>query len=203
MNSKLNNYINSCMREFDTIDIQRKNDLQKLADFVQKKDSDKPVYMTFICTHNSRRSHISQIWAQVAAYHYGISNVTTYSGGTEATAFNPRAVRAMQQTGIDIVQQDTTANPRYRITFAADAKPIIAFSKTYSDEFNPQKDYCAVMTCTDADEACPVVIGAEKRISLPYIDPKRADDTDHEKEEYADRCRQIAREMFFVFSLVK
>ena len=198
----LTKYINSLVSEYDLIDEKRKSDLNLLAEYVSKKLPVESVNLTFICTHNSRRSHISQIWAQIAAYQNGLTNITTYSGGTAATAFNPRAVRAMQDTGIEIVQQDTSSNPKYQITYADDAPGITAFSKKYSNEANPQKDYCAVMTCTDADEACPVVIGADERISLPYIDPKRADDTDHEREEYAERCRQIAREMLYTFSLV-
>ena len=202
MNTILTEYINNLVSEYDLIDEKRKSDLKILADYVSKKLPKESVSLIFICTHNSRRSHISQIWAQIAAYQNGLTNITTYSGGTEATAFNPRAVRAMQDTGINIIQQDTSSNPKYNITYADDVPAITAFSKKYSDSFNPQKDYCAVMTCTDADEACPVVIGADERVSLPYIDPKRADDTVQEVEEYAERCRQIAREMFFAFSVV-
>ena len=198
----LTKYINSIVSEYDLIAEKRKSELKMLADYVSKKQSEGPVNLTFICTHNSRRSHISQIWAQIAARHYGLKKVTTYSGGTEATAFNPRAVKVMGDTGINIIPQDSSNNPRYLITYAQDTPAITAFSKKYSDAFNPQSNYCAVMTCTDADEACPVVIGADERISLPYIDPKRADDTDHEREEYAARCRQIAREMFYAFSVV-
>ena len=202
MNTILTKYINGLVSEYDLIDEKRKSDLKLLADYVSNKLSEGPVSLIFICTHNSRRSHISQIWAQIAVYQNDHANITTYSGGTEATAFNPRAVRAMQDAGIDIIQHDTSSNPKYQITYADDAAAITAFSKKYSDTFNPQKDYCAVMTCTDADEACPVVIGADERISLPYIDPKRADDTAQETEEYAKRCRQIAREMLYAFSLV-
>jgi arsenate reductase (thioredoxin) len=202
MNTILTNYIRKRVSEYDLIDEQRRRDLKILADYVSKKLSGGSANLIFICTHNSRRSHMSQIWAQIAAYHNGLTKITTYSGGTEATAFNPRALRAIQDTGIDIIQQDTSNNPKYQIIYADYAPAITVFSKKYSDTFNPQKDYCAVMTCTDADESCPVVIGADERISLPYIDPKRADDTDQETEEYAERCRQVAREMFYAFSIV-
>ncbi len=55
----------------------------------------KPVNLIFICTHNSRRSVLGQVWAQVAAARYGISQVATFSGGTETTACNPRTVAAL------------------------------------------------------------------------------------------------------------
>ena len=202
MNIKLSAYINERIGEYAKIDKNRRADLEQISAYILNSDNKRPIHFIFICTHNSRRSHISQIWAQIAAFHYGLPDIQTFSGGTEATAFNPRAVRALRDTGMEIVPQDTSANPRYLLTFADDAPAILAFSKKYSDDVNPQADYCAVMTCTDADEACPVVIGADERISLPYIDPKRADDSDHESEEYAQRCRQIAREMLYAFSVV-
>ena len=202
MNVKLNEYIEERIGEYDQIDNERKAKLKQIADYISKKSSTEPVCFTFICTHNSRRSHISQIWAQIAAHLNGHKNVKTFSGGTEASAFNPRAVRALRKVGIDIVPQDTTSNPKYLVSFAQDADEITAFSKKYSDAFNPQKDFCAVMTCSDADEACPVVIGAEERISITYIDPKKYDNTDQEEIKYAERCRQIAREMLYAFSLV-
>ena len=202
MNSKLNEYIEKRIGEYDKIDNERKADLKQIADYISKKSSTEPVCFTFICTHNSRRSHFSQIWAQIAAHLNGLKNVKTFSGGTEASAFNLRAVQALRNVGVDIVPQDTTSNPIYLVTFAQDAKKITAFSKKYSDAFNPQEEFCAVMTCSDADEACPVVIGAEERISLTYIDPKKYDNTDQEEIKYAERCCQIAREMLFAFSLV-
>ncbi len=202
MHSKLNKYIEERIGEYDQIDNRRKAELKKIADYISKKSSTEPVCFTFICTHNSRRSHFSHIWAQIAAHLNGLKNVKTFSGGTEASAFNLRAVQALRNVGIDIVPQDTTSNPKYLVTFAQDAEKITAFSKKYSDAFNPQKEFCAVMTCSDADEACPVVIGADERISIPYNDPKIFDNTDQEKAKYAERCRQIGRDMLYAFSLV-
>jgi len=202
MNSKLNKYIEKRISEYDQIDNERKAGLKQITDYISKKNGTNPVCFTFICTHNSRRSHISQIWAQIAAHLNDLNNVKTFSGGTEASAFNLRAVQILRNAGIDIVPQDTTSNPNYLVSFAQDAEKITAFSKKYTDAFNPQKEFCAVMTCSDADEACPVVIGAEERISLTYIDPKKFDNTDQEEVKYAERCRQIAREMLYAFSLV-
>jgi hypothetical protein len=59
------------------------------------------------------------------------------------------------------------------------------------------------MVCSDADQACPIVYGAEERISLPFEDPKAYDGTADEIEEYDKTCRLIATEMFYVMSLVK
>ena len=162
-----------------------------------------PVYLNFICTHNSRRSHLSQIWAQAAAYYYSVPEVFCFSGGTEATAFNPRAVRAMQQAGFTIVIADDGTNPVYDVKYTSELPGIKAFSKKYDDPFNHNKDFAAVMTCSHADENCPVVLGAIARIPLRYEDPKNFDDTPQEAAKYTERVRQIGREILYAFSQVK
>jgi len=201
---QISEYIGSIKNYFDKIPSPRKKELKKIARFISDKiDRGHPVYLMFICTHNSRRSHMSQIWAQSAAIYYQLPMVTCFSGGTEATAFNPRAVRAMRKAGFDIHKFTEGKNPVYEVTYAPGVKPLRVFSKKYTDAFNPQKDFCALMTCSDADEACPIVIGAEERISIPYEDPKIADGADDEEEKYDERNRQIAVEMFYIFGQVR
>ena len=190
--------------EFNDIPLERKAILRELTQFVQMKvDSKLPVYLNFICTHNSRRSHLSQIWAQAAAYYYSVPEVFCFSGGTEATAFNPRAVRAMQQAGFTIVIADDGTNPVYDVKYTSEVPGIKAFSKKYDDPFNHNKDFAAVMTCSHADENCPVVLGAIERIPLRYEDPKNFDDTPQEAAKYTERVRQIGREILYAFSQVK
>ncbi|WP_115867476.1 low molecular weight phosphatase family protein [Marinoscillum furvescens] len=179
---------------------ERKAALEPLIAYLkQELATANPPRLVFICTHNSRRSHLSQIWASTAAAYYGIQ-VETYSGGTEATAFNPRAVRAVEQAGFGI-ENPGGENPRYIVT-AGDTLKLEAFSKRFDDEANPTADFAAVMTCSDADEACPFVPGASQRIRLLYNDPKEADDTPQEQERYAERCLQIASELFYAFQKV-
>jgi arsenate reductase (thioredoxin) len=158
--------------------------------------------LNFVCTHNSRRSHISQIWAQAAARYYGIENVETFSGGTEATAFNPRAVTAMQQAGFDISTIKDDNNPVYKVKFSNDAPALTVFSKKYDDDFNPKADFAAIMTCSHADENCPFIPGA-KRIALTYDDPKDFDGTPQEATKYTERVHEIGREILYAFSQVK
>ena len=191
-------------KEYALIPERRKQILQQLAAFVMKKQkTGQSAELNFICTHNSRRSHLSQIWAQAAAAFYHVENLRCYSGGTEATAFNPRAVKAMSEVGFIIIKNDETENPRYAVRFAESQEPLIAFSKVYSDPFNPSTGYAAVMTCSHADENCPLVIGAETRISLPFNDPKDFDGTPQEEEKYRERVLEIGREMCYAFSQVK
>lgn len=188
---------------FNLISDERTKLLNQFAEYISNKLKDgKEVKLTFICTHNSRRSHISQIWAQTAAEYFGIPNIKCYSGGTEATAFNPRAVKAMQKIGFKIEKQDDSDNPLYFVYYSDDKEPIECFSKVYSDEFNPQKNFAAIMTCSDADENCPIVFGAEARFPIRYDDPKEFDNTELEEIKYDERVEQIGREMAFVFANV-
>ena len=77
------------------------------------------------------------------------------------------------------------------------------FSKLFDDKTSPTSGFAAVMTCSHADENCPIVPGCDQRISIRYDDPKKYDDTPLEKVMYDYRSFQIATEMFYVFSQVK
>lgn len=196
-------YTHQRITEFDIIPTSRRDELALLANFVRKKTAvGETAALNFICTHNSRRSHLSQIWAQTAAWHYDVANVQTYSGGTEATAFNPRAVAAVKKASFTVIENPPLENPRYQVQYSPEATSLTCFSKKYDDAFNPNANFCAIMTCDSADEACPVVFGATERLPIKYQDPKAYDDTPQETEKYDERCRQIAREMLYAFSLV-
>lgn len=187
--------------EFDLISPQRKEQLAQLSDYLRYcQESGKPARLIFVCTHNSRRSHMSQLWAAVAAVRYGLKNVETFSGGTECTAFNPRAVSAMERAGFKIEIDKAGDNPNYLVSFAHNAKPQTCFSKLYSDSANPTEFFCAVMTCSSADQSCPSVKGAVKRVAIPYDDPKIADNTPEETSKYDERTAQICREILYAFS---
>jgi len=200
----LGNKISQFEKDYSEIPEDRKQLLNLLVEFIEKKQkAGEPITLNFICTHNSRRSHIAQLWAQAAAHYYGIRNVFCFSGGTEATAFNPRAVKAMQAAGFSIAKTKEGENPVYEVRYADDAAPVIAFSKTYDDPFNHNKDFAAIMTCSHADENCPLVLGASGRIALTYDDPKEFDGTPLESEMYAERVHKIGTEIFYAFSQVK
>lgn len=198
----LQRYVNErVLPAMAAIPAERKESLGFIADFIkERKAAGLPADLTFICTHNSRRSHLSQLWAATAAWHVGLDHVRTYSGGTEATAFNPRAVAAVERAGFQVVKPEGK-NPVYEVTFAPNAPAARCWSKKYDDTANPSKDFCAVMTCSEADKNCPIVFGALDRISLPYNDPKEADGTPEEAARYDERCLQIAAELWYMMGL--
>lgn len=187
-----------------TITNHRKNALQPLIDFIQLKTSKKePIRINFICTHNSRRSHFSQVWAQTMAIYFNIRNVFCYSGGTETTSLFPKVVETLQNSGFKINTLIEGNNPVYSIKYANNEHSVIGFSKKLDDEFNPKSEFAAIMTCNSANEACPFVPGAEIRIPIPFEDPKTFDNTPQQTEKYLERSKQIATEMFYVFSKIK
>lgn len=198
--------INEVITSFSSSSIseERKQILLPLANYIlAKKNKNETIRLNFICTHNSRRSHLSQIWAQTMAFYFGIDRVFCYSGGTEATAMFPMVAETLMSQGFQIQKLSETENPVYALKYAANEAPVVCFSKTYHHAFNPKQNFAAIMTCNHADEGCPLVLGAEERFPIKYNDPKAFDGTDLQAIKYAERSLEIAREMFFVFSLIK
>ena len=199
MKKEIRDYCTALTREFALIPPKRKEKLRLLAEYMTQKFAvGQTPQITVICTHNSRRSHLGQIWLSVATDYYELPAAGIYSGGTEVTAFNPRAVNALRRVGFDISTDDKLRdNPHYNVTWKEEGTSLTAYSKTYDDPINPQTDYALVPVCTEADAACPVVPGADFRLPLPYDDPKEFDNTDAEEEKYDARVRQIGREMLY------
>lgn len=189
--------INSITKERQTL-------LIPLINYIQEKVSNQEsIRLNFICTHNSRRSHFSQIWAQTAAAKYNIEKVFCYSGGTEETAMFPLVSDTLVNQGFQINKIAATNNPIYYIKYSENEHPIIGFSKTFNNEFNPCEEFAAIMTCSNADVGCPFIIGAEKRFPITFEDPKTFDNTPQQSEKYEERSIQIATEMLYVFSQIK
>ena len=196
---ELQTLIASLESEFSLVSPERRLELEALARDIRSSIAQfNRADITVICTHNSRRSHLGQIWLKAAALHYGVAGIHTYSGGTEATAFNHRMVLALKRAGFRVNQLDVNDNPKYYIPLSDDDYSLdIHYSKRYNESYNPQKQFTALMVCSQADEACPMVTGAFKRISMPYSDPKAADDSAQEAAVYDNKVREIGREMLY------
>lgn len=205
-NASLFERIQEVIAKLDILGIpkERITVLQSLIGFIQdKKDAHSNINLNFICTHNSRRSHLTQIWAQTMSVYYNVPDVYCYSGGTEATALFPKVVDVLSTIGFEITNLIEGTNPVYSIKFGDDLHPIIGFSKTYDNVFNPKSNFAAIMTCGHADENCPFIPGAEKRIPLTFEDPKAFDDTPLQTGKYMERSLQIATELSYVFSKIQ
>lgn len=204
MIASIKSYCDNLTKEFDSIPVERKEILRKLSDYIiSKQNQNKSINLVYICTHNSRRSHFGQIWAQVAAHYYNIKNVHAFSGGTEANAFNINAINAIKKVGFDVRKKTEDINAIYHVYFDELENPIECFSKVYNDAKNPSSEFAAIMTCSDAEENCPFIPGVELRIGATYDDPKAFDNTPLQDNKYEERCKQIALETFYTFSLIK
>jgi len=203
-------YCNNLNRDFSTISEERKEVLDTISKYLKEKImNNEEINLTFICTHNSRRSHFGQVWAKIASIYYGINNLKTYSGGTEVTACNIRTIGALQRVGFVIdkleksdIKDINSSNPLYILKWNNTDENLKLFSKKYTNDFNPKKNFAAIIVCSSADEACPVVFGADERYYLPYEDPKKDDNTENEAKSYDNTCRLIAKEMFYLFNQV-
>ncbi|MCM4169991.1 protein-tyrosine-phosphatase [Arenibacter sp. TNZ] len=188
----------------ENISDERKKILQPLVEYIQlKTNTQDPIRINFICTHNSRRSHLSQVWAQTMAFCFNVRNVHCYSGGTEATALFPMAAETLINSGFHVESLSQGENPIYSIKFADNEPAVIGFSKKFDDAFNPTSQFAAIMTCSQADIGCPYITGAEKRIPITFEDPKAYDNTPQQVEKYRERSLQIATELLYVFAQIK
>ena len=185
----------------NSIPEERKARLQLLIEYIQDKVTmGELINLNFICTHNSRRSHLAQIWAQTMACYFNIDQLFCFSGGTEATALYPSIKDTLERQGFEFEISSAGKNPHYHLLFSDDAPAIVAFSKKYDAPFNPSSNFAAIITCSQADENCPMIVGAEKKILMRYEDPKIYDYSPQETEKYTACSLQIACEMYFVFS---
>ncbi|MGM0480180.1 MAG: low molecular weight phosphatase family protein [Bacteroidota bacterium] len=191
-------YCEDRIKEFDQIPTDRKQQLLKISKYVNEREFPKII---FVCTHNSRRSQLSQVWASIAADYYRVKSAHFYSAGTEATAFHKNAIEALKRAGLKVGSTKKGQNPNFLIDFGGE-KPIKCFSKMIDHESLPKSNFAAVMTCGHAEENCPFLPGADLRIPITYEDPKISDGTPHVKMVYDERCAQIAREVLYVLSKV-
>ena len=202
MNTNLKNFIENL--DLTNIPENRKQILHSLIDLIQNKfDNQQDIKLNFICTHNSRRSHLGQVWAHAMAEFYEIPNVQSFSGGTEETAVYPQIIATLESNGFIIKKSLGTNNPAYLLQTDSQAIPLVLISKTFDTQINPAKNFVAIMTCAQADEDCPFVPGAENRIALTYEDPKKYDESTQKTQKYLDKSAEIATELKYVFSKIK
>ena len=198
----------------DDLDLQRRQVLEQMADDVIAKRDEQPLTFNFICTHNSRRSQFSQVFAAFAANKLGLPDVTCFSGGTEVTACNERIIESLRRAGFAVVPSGPTINPRYTVSASDGDFKITLYSKRFDDVFTRDDtasvdrsgdtpSFFAMMCCSDVDESCPHIPGALGRYPLHYLDPKTSDDTSAETFTYDQRRDQIAREMLYLMRAIK
>jgi len=187
-----------------SVNSERQSSLKPLTNYIEGKlINNRKVSLNFICTHNSRRSHLAQVWAQTIANYFNFDNIFCYSGGTESTTINTAVLKALIHSGFEIEKISENENPVYNIKYSLHQIPIKCFSKCFYHSFNPSTDFAAILTCSDAEKECPYISGADIRILMPFEDPKSYDNTSQQDEKYLERSLQIATQMKYIFSKLK
>lgn len=185
------------------IDSKRKELLENIAHFIGSElQAGRQVNINFICTHNSRRSQLSQVWSHFATEHFSLRNIQSFSGGTAVTAFHRNTVKTLQEKGfIFEIANSSIENPVYTINYTGCIKPINGFSKRY-DSLHNQYPFIAITTCSEADSNCPFIAEAIQRFHLPFKDPKSSDGTPIQAESYLAANRQISGEIHYLFKFL-
>lgn len=186
------------------LDENRKSLLLRIADQIAEtyRDNNGHASLSFICTHNSRRSQLGQVWSFFAAHYFDL-NITAFSGGTEVTAFHRNTVQTLKSVGFSFnVEEFSHQNPVYQVSFEGTDDFILGFSKTFDHSIN-QSPYIAITTCNSADQNCPYIAEATHRFHLPYIDPKASDNTPEQEASYLKTNGMVASEIYFIFMKVK
>lgn len=199
---KTKKFFNASIKEFEITE-DRKVLLNTISQFISnERKKFKKVRLNFICTHNSRRSQLAQVWAHYAISFYKLKRIRSYSGGTEATAFHRNTISTLQDAGFKFTLKEFShENPIYEISYKGMKKPIVGFSKLYDHKIN-KAPFIAITTCSSAAENCPFIPEALQRFHVPYIDPKSSDDTELMSKKYLETNRQIAAEMNYIFQQV-
>jgi arsenate reductase (thioredoxin) len=123
----------------------------------------------FLCTGNSCRSQMAEGWAR----HMHPDAIEACSAGTAPTTLNPRAVQVMAEAGVDIGSQT---------------------SKHVDDLAGREFDYL-ITVCGHADEQCPVLAGAQRRLHVGFDDPPRLAQDAATEEEVLKPYRRVRDEI--------
>lgn len=187
--------------EVDSINEQRKELLRSAAATIGEEYAKKGSYqLSFVCTHNSRRSMFGQVMAHLAFQEEGLE-ISCFSAGTEETAVHSNTIEAIRSIGIDLTVIQEGSNPVFQSLIGKEN--LVLFSKTLTHPTHPQKGFSAMMTCSDAGENCPFIPGADHRINLYYTDPKWSDNTDEEAQVYREKVKEIGTEMKFLAQCIR
>ena len=146
--------------------------------------------IVFMCTHNSRRSQLSEVWANILSNRLNLK-LSFFSAGTEKTKVYKEVIETLCRVGVDI-------NKEGKLNLTSNT--INIYSKTL-DEIKEDK-FIGIMNCSDAEKHCPLDPRSKKNIKLFYDDPKKYDRTTKESDEYDRTCRLIASELNAIFKLL-
>ena len=203
--SKLQEYCVILTQEFNKIPGERKDQLNELAGYISENLTKKePVQILFVCTNNSRRSQFAEIWAQTAAYYYGLKNISSYSGGIQQTAINYMIIESLKRAGFSVTASEVySENPVYLVSPGRRWKDIFVFSKKIDYWNNPNGHFACVYCSKNLINNNMKIPGSIQTIELPYDNVKIFDNSPGGNLKNDKICKEIGREMFYVMHVVK
>jgi len=200
----LNEYVKELYREFRDIPEERRFRLNEIVDYVQNQRMlNKNPQLLFISSNQASIGQMIQIWAETAAYYYGLTGIKTYSGGMNPQGISTSTIVSLERAGFIVYRSNIEGVDLYKVKYSYNLRPIQIFPKKIDYRINPRADYMAIMVERSADINISRVRGTHDRLSLPYNDPLQYEDSAMEDGAYDHLCRQIALEMFYVFSQLK
>lgn len=129
-----------------------------------------------LCTGNSCRSQLAEGYLR----HFAGDKAIVYSAGVETHGVNPRAVKTMQEDGIDISQHTSNNIAEYR-----------------------DIDFDFVITvCDNAKERCPFFPSKAQKFHHNFPDPAKATGSEEEimaqfrsvRNEIKEYCRNFVQD---------
>ncbi|MFD1294284.1 hypothetical protein ACFQ5N_10590 [Lutibacter holmesii] len=164
---------------------------------VQTLKQNKTVNLNYISTNNSQRSQISQVWSTYAAHYFKLSNINSFSGGTNVTSFHRKTVKTLQKVGFTFkIIEFSHQNPTYAIGYHNYIKPILVFSKLYNHDLNPSPFFAIT------NNAFEIIPEAIQQFEMPFNNINNFEHSINKAEEYAALNKQIAGEIHFIFHRV-
>ena len=204
-NEALTPYCESLEDEFNNVPDSTQEQLKVAGTYIiNRLNNGQIASISFVCEHNSRKSHLGQIWTTLATQYYQLDHVKCYSGGTTPTYVNQRIINALGNTGIQISEKGIAGHgPKYLLDYGKSSRGFEIFSKRFDHPMNPDTNYLAISLCLNPDECCPISYGADKQLSIPYEDLQPFGNTPLESAKYDEQCRMVARDMFYMMDFVK
>ncbi len=126
-----------------------------------------------LCTGNSCRSQMAEGFMR----EHGGDNFEVFSAGIETHGVNPKAIKVMQEVGIDI-SHHTSDN---------------------IDQFTDQTFDYIITVCDNANENCPYFPGKANRLHQNFPDPAKATGTEEEVLDAFRHTRNLIKEFSVSF----
>ena len=120
-----------------------------------------------LCTGNSCRSQMAEGYLR----HFAGNTAAIYSAGVETHGVNPKAVRFMQEDGID----------------------ISSHTSNHVDEYSGIDFDYIITVCDNAQERCPYFPSSAKRFHYNFPDPSKVVGTEEEIAAEFRRVRQLIK----------